>query len=139
RLSTCSTGIREVNLRKLCPQGYSVAMKKTAPKPAESLTAEAEPESSSADNAGHLTLAEVKELIELVSEKEFNEFELKRGSFRLRIVAGAVVESGLHAVSPQHFIVENGPIETALAPAETTRALASAPEEKLHVITSPIV
>src|SRR5262249_14776065 len=106
-------------------------MKKTAQKPAEAPMIESAPEKSSADNADHLTLAEVKELIELVSEKEFNEFELERGSFRLRIIARTLVESNLQAVSARPIVFENGPIGTATA---AQSAPAPAPEESLHII-----
>lgn len=82
-------------------------------------------------SAENLNLTEIKELIELISEKQFNEFELERGDFRLRLQKGALV---LPAVSP-----EPAPVMTAVTAAPTAIPTPSPVEEKLHVVTSPIV
>jgi acetyl-CoA carboxylase biotin carboxyl carrier protein len=108
---------------------------KTAPKPS--------PSSASSDN---LNLAEVKELIELISEKQFNEFELERGNFRLRLQKGAVrtiVETSLQNVAaapvvPTPVVMDSKPVEAAPVAAQPAAAPA-AEEEALHIITSPIV
>ncbi|MBK8316566.1 MAG: acetyl-CoA carboxylase biotin carboxyl carrier protein [Acidobacteria bacterium] len=88
-----------------------------------------------------MNIAQIKELIDLISEKQFNEFELERGGFRLRLQKGAsrmVVETtGSHAASPSAFVESRMSEPQAIAPATVP---APAPvEEKLHIITSPIV
>ena len=93
-----------------------------------------------------LSFTEIKELIELVYEKQFNEFELKRGSFRLHLQKGlgrAAAEASPQVVYVPQAAVESKPIEFAAAPpAPPQPAAAPTPapqEEKLHVVTSPIV
>jgi len=84
--------------------------------------------------AEYLSLTEIKELIELIAEKRFNEFELERGAFRLRLQKGiskAVVEASRQAATPA-AAGESRPVEVAAEPA-------SPPEEDLHILTSPIV
>lgn len=89
-----------------------------------------------------LALEEIKELVELIAEKQFDEFELERGRFRIRIVRGGA----------RHIALESNPApvaapkpaatasEEASSAAVSTAATApSAPEEKLHLVTSPIV
>jgi len=88
----------------------------------------------------NLSLTEIKELIELVSEKQFNEFELERGEFRLRLQRGggrAVGEAPPAPMAPQvaaappSYQPESKTVESVLAE--------PAVDEKLHLITSPIV
>lgn len=122
-------------------------MKKTARKTVAARTPEAgskqsKPESrNSPVSKDNLNLAEIKELIELVSDKQFNEFELERGSFRLRLQKGAprvVVESA----PPAPVVVETGsasPSVAAAAPTSEHAPAPAAPEESLHIVTSPIV
>ena len=54
--------------------------------------AETVPPSTASENevGNHPSLAEIEELIEFVSKKEFNEFELELGGFRLRWRKGAL-------------------------------------------------
>ena len=82
-------------------------------------------------SAENLSLTEIKELIGLISEKEFNEFELELGDFRLRLQKGATI---VPAVSP-----EPSPVIAAAPPAATVPATPLPAEEKLHLVTSPIV
>ncbi len=115
-------------------------LKASAPKVVESSA------TVSADPVDNLSLAEIKELVELVADKQFNEFELERGGFRLRLQKGVskvVVEQtqGL----PQGMMTLPVPsIELKPAP-QTTPASAPAPapeapqEEDLHIVSSPIV
>lgn len=103
--------------------------------------ATAEPSEPTAQN-----LAEIKALIELVAEKQITEFELERGDFRLRIQRGSTAEARpqtvslppVHApaVAPAPAVIEAPPPAAAPAP---VAAPATAPEENLHIITSPIV
>ena len=82
----------------------------------------------------NLSLIEIKELIELVSEKQFNEFELEHGDFRLRLQRGGA------RVASDAPVVAAMPIPVAAPHIEVTAAAEPvAVEEKLHLITSPIV
>jgi acetyl-CoA carboxylase biotin carboxyl carrier protein len=92
------------------------------------------------------SLVEIKELIELISEKQFNEFEIQRGDFYLRIQIGQnrmVSEVHPQRTPPTNALAEgNAYSPTAVIP-QAVAAPAVVPaaqeEEKLHIITSPIV
>ena len=88
------------------------------------------------DAANDLSLDEIKELIELVSQKQFAEFELVRGDFSLRLQrshsAKAEIEStvtGQPAASPESGAPKI-PSEEPGAPRD---------DDGLHYVTSPIV
>jgi acetyl-CoA carboxylase biotin carboxyl carrier protein len=89
------------------------------------------------------SLLEIKELIELVSSKQFNEFELRRGEFYIRVQTGQnrfVTELNVQGTNSSSTLAEG----KAFAPAAAApQAVAAAPavqeEEKLHIIVSPIV
>ncbi len=89
-----------------------------------------------------LSLTEIKELIELVSEKQFNEFELERGDFRLRLQKGGprLVEQPSGAIAGGTTLptpatqIGQGSAQVVIAPEP-----APIIEEKLHLVTSPIV
>jgi len=97
------------------------------------------------NSAEDLSLSEIKQLIELISEKQFNEFELERGSFRLRL------SKGLERTSVGHTAPEPAVIPPPVAPASLVPSVAApapmpaaapasaSPEESLHILTSPIV
>jgi acetyl-CoA carboxylase biotin carboxyl carrier protein len=93
----------------------------------------------------NLSLSEIKQLIDLISEKQFNEFELVRGDFKLRLMKG--VGGGLSNPVTANAQDLTGPrIAPLSASAPVPSAQASAPaaapvqqEEKLHIVTSPIV
>ncbi len=93
----------------------------------------------------NLSLDQVKELIELISEKQFTEFELERGSFRMRLgrdtSAKVLVEAAPTFASPASPVQAAPQVSaTQSAPAAVAAPTAAAPaEEHLHVITSPIV
>jgi acetyl-CoA carboxylase biotin carboxyl carrier protein len=92
----------------------------------------------------HPSLTEIKELIEFVSKKEFNEFELELGGFRLhwrKGVAEPATPSNRQSVGVPQPAGENRPVEFVSAtPAVAQPAPAPVPpEEKLHIVTSPIV
>jgi acetyl-CoA carboxylase biotin carboxyl carrier protein len=92
------------------------------------------PASRGSDVMGDLSLDEIKELIELVSQKQFTEFELVRGDFRLRLqrgqsggrpeIEGAALTQPDSAVEPVHAKSEAQEHET---------------DDELHYVTSPIV
>lgn len=84
----------------------------------------------------HLNLGEIKQLIELIAEKQFSEFELQRGDFRLRLQRGKLAAEVQGGAGPAVLVT------AAPAIAETPTVVAApapAPEEKLHLVTSPIV
>lgn len=107
------------------------------------------PKSKVAGESGdNLSLSEIKNLIELISDKNFNEFELERGNFRLRLSKGvvksaaaqqpfAVVEQALASV-PAPTAVIQPQIAVPASPA-TEPAAPAKQEENLHILTSPIV
>ncbi len=126
-------------------------MKKTdrkttgAAKGAKAPVAKPAPKSAGGSTGENLSLSEIRELIELVAEKQFNEFEMERGGFRLRLQKGAakaaaeaaqtVVLAAPAPVAAAAPIVAPAPAAPAAAPAPA----AAAEEEKLHIVTSPIV
>jgi acetyl-CoA carboxylase biotin carboxyl carrier protein len=97
-----------------------------------------------------MNLKEIKELIELVSEKDFEEFEIERQGFRLRICryrdrsVSAGQQPPLIVASPHLLPVESGEaarsvdaLSQASAPAAQPQPAAAA--EQLHTLRSPIV
>ena len=93
----------------------------------------------------HPGLTEIKELIEFVSKKEFNEFELELGGFRLRWRKGApepaAAPSNRQTANVPQPAAENRSSEFVYAtPAAAQHAPAPVPpEEELHIVASPIV
>jgi acetyl-CoA carboxylase biotin carboxyl carrier protein len=82
---------------------------------------------------------ELKELIEFLIEKDIAEFELERGDVKVRIKRGTLVS----VVPAQPHTVVHNP-QTPASPGEVpgpsaSSAKASAPEEGLHIVKSPIV
>ncbi len=111
--------------------------RRTKGTPNESVSAHAVRNSTNANKGGFPNLAEIKELIEIISEKQFNEFELQQGDFYLRVqksLSGIVTESSLQSAVTSDAVVEaraGGSVSAATAPVPA--------EEKLHIITSPFV
>lgn len=88
------------------------------------------------------SLTEIKELIEFVSKKEFNEFELERGGFRLRWRRGGgeqTAPSGRLPANVPQLAGENRPAESVSAPPAAAQPALSPQEEKLYIVASPIV
>jgi len=84
-------------------------------------------------------LKEIKEIIELVSEKGFTEFELQKDSFRLKISASFNQETIL-ASKPQAAIVKTEVVATSLEKTPVLQAPPQVkPEQELYKIKSPIV
>lgn len=89
-----------------------------------------------------LSLDEIKELVELIAEKQFNEFELERGNFRLRLQRGAKEVESVTLV--QQPLVQAAPTPAPIpaplpAPSATMQPPAPPAEDNLHIVTSPIV
>jgi acetyl-CoA carboxylase biotin carboxyl carrier protein len=97
----------------------------------------------------NLDLAQIKELIELISEKQFTEFELERGSFRMRLGRGTttkvITETSQVLSNPLPIgiqapsVVESVVVTPPPVAATPVSAVVPEPEETLHIITSPIV
>lgn len=100
-----------------------------------------------------MNLREVKELIELVSEKGFAEFEIEHQGFRLHIcrsketpppaqpIPSPVIISSTIPVAPELSAPAQPEVAPRPAPAQVraAQAEAPAPEMQLHTIKSPIV
>lgn len=87
------------------------------------------------------SLIEIKELIELVSNKQFNEFELQRGDFYLRVQMGnsrIATELSLPGTPASNALPE-AYVPAVPAPQAVVAPTAVQDDEKLHIITSPIV
>ena len=89
-----------------------------------------------------MTLKEIKELIDTLTEKDVAEFELERGNERIRIrrhnPAGPP-QIAFASVSPA---LSASPVPATSAPPPPTPALEAPPaqmEEEFHLIKSPIV
>ena len=101
---------------------------------------------SSADTE-MLELGQIKELIELIADKQFTDFELERGKFRLRLGRGSTPKAApetIHYVAamPEVAPPASVPLPVPLAavqPPSAAPAPPAAQEENLHIITSPIV
>ena len=98
------------------------------------------------EEGNYPSLPELKELIEFVSKKEFNEFELELGGFRLYWRKGApepaAAPSNRQPANVPQPAGENRPAEFVSAPPAERREPAPAPvppEEELHIVASPIV
>ncbi len=120
--------------------------KRATPGAAKASAPKTTPAKVAAGSEDNLSLAEIKTLIELISDKQFNEFELERGSLRLRLSKGVQKVAVSQIAAEPARIVEQAAVAvpTALpvqAPTVTAAPVATpAPqEENLHIVTSPIV
>ncbi|MBK7992782.1 MAG: acetyl-CoA carboxylase biotin carboxyl carrier protein [Blastocatellia bacterium] len=91
-----------------------------------------------------MELKEIKELIELVSEKGFTEFELKQGSFKIKISSfsndvtpPSVSKSSKRLEEPQTEKIIPTVVEPPKTPIVTEKEIKV--EKDLHKIKSPIV
>jgi len=101
-----------------------------------------------ADSGDNLSLSEIKTLIELISDKQFSEFELERGNFRLRLSKGLPKATISHEQTGSAEKVMAAPPVPATAVIQPQVIAPVAPvadptpikeEEGLHIVTSPIV
>ncbi|MFN0107635.1 MAG: acetyl-CoA carboxylase biotin carboxyl carrier protein [Blastocatellia bacterium] len=95
-----------------------------------------------AESADNLNLVEIKALIELVAEKQFNEFELERGNFRLRLSKGLAKSAAIAepiASVEQKVVAAPVAAPQSVAPTSVVEPPPAKEEENLHVVTSPIV
>jgi acetyl-CoA carboxylase biotin carboxyl carrier protein len=83
-----------------------------------------------------LSFKEIKELIDLVSERGLAGVEIERSGFRLRIEGLPAAPS---VAVPTVAAAASLPAPTADVPAPATAAVPEAAEQGVHVITSPIV
>jgi acetyl-CoA carboxylase biotin carboxyl carrier protein len=87
---------------------------------------------------------ELKELIEFLIEKDIAEFELERGDVKVKIKrAGEHTVVHTHAEMPYVALPVSQPGQTSIAPAAAppppVAAVEAVPEEKFHIVKSPIV
>ena len=107
--------------------------------------AEAAKKRTVAEPVDNLSLSEVKQLIDLISEKQFNEFELVRGDFKLRLMKGTGKILGNPATAEAQELIEQRvaslPASAPVPPLQASGPVAAPvqQEEKLHIVTSPIV
>lgn len=113
---------------------------------AETQKVEAAKKKTVAEPADNLSLSEIKQLIDLISEKQFNEFELVRGDFKLRLMKGVErvsVNPAAAAEAREYIEPRIMPMPAnAATPAPQSSVSATIPvqqEETLHIVTSPIV
>jgi acetyl-CoA carboxylase biotin carboxyl carrier protein len=85
-----------------------------------------------------LSLKEIRDLIDLVTERGLAGLEIERAGFRLRIDGRRNVSEAPVAMSAVAIPVAAAP-QAPRPVAAGTEAAAPAPEENVHVITSPIV
>jgi len=88
---------------------------------------------------------ELKELIEFLIEKDIAEFELERGDVKVKVKRGAMAAAPL-AFPVTQFAAPLAPVPASAVPSPKPGAAGSAagaapsePEEKLHIVKSPIV
>ncbi len=119
---------------------------RTATSAVEATKVEATKKKPVAEPADNLNLSEIKQLIDLIAEKQFNEFELVRGDFKLRLMKGTSQAATVAVVAEVPQVIEQRvtpALVSAPAPAPTpsvVESVAPAPqEEHLHIVTSPIV
>jgi acetyl-CoA carboxylase biotin carboxyl carrier protein len=93
-----------------------------------------------------MNLKEVRELIELVSEKGIAEFELERQGFRIRICRARTPEQAVQYAQAAPLLVQSSaPVHQEPAQAVASTGVAVAPaepakvDEPLNILTSPIV
>ncbi|MGE0887665.1 MAG: acetyl-CoA carboxylase biotin carboxyl carrier protein [Blastocatellales bacterium] len=126
--------------------------RKTRRTPSKEATApkvEAQKKPTSTTPSEDIGLSEIKQLIELIFEKQFNEFELERGNFRLRLLKGvgktASGQMPIEMIPRTEPVIASAPVTQTVvepqqvAPVANTSSPVAQEEENLHIITSPIV
>lgn len=113
---------------------------------ADALKVETTKKATVAESSDNLNLSEIKQLIDLIAEKQFNEFELVRGDFKLRLMKGVSRAASVAVVAETPQVIEQRAIPAPIsapvaapAPQEAAAPVPAAPEENLHIVTSPIV
>jgi len=91
-----------------------------------------------------VNLKEIKELIKLISENGFTEFEIEREGFRLRVSRGVAVTSVAPVVLAQPSAAPQAVPPSQAPQAEQVQAAKpesreEAPDASLHIIKSPLV
>jgi acetyl-CoA carboxylase biotin carboxyl carrier protein len=128
----------------------SSSSKKPTAKPKSSLPKRTrKTETKPTDSTAFVSLQQIKDLVEFVAEKQFDEFELERGDFRLRLRKGGSKTTTEIITMPAVSQVTAPPVATPAHPPQTVAtpppvaapppAEAPLAEEDLHTLTSPIV
>lgn len=99
--------------------------------------------SRSLSTESSVNMDELRELIQLIRENEFTEFELEREGFRVRFRRGGEVSAGVGSSSTGAAPAQTPSIDAAVAAAPShpgaKAETAATADENLHIITSPIV
>jgi acetyl-CoA carboxylase biotin carboxyl carrier protein len=104
--------------------------------------------SRSLSTENSVNLDELRELIQLIRENEFTEFELEREGFRVRFRRGPAAgevnaggSSSLHSTSAGQSPSAESSVATSAAPSHpgAKAETAANADEDLHIVTSPIV
>jgi acetyl-CoA carboxylase biotin carboxyl carrier protein len=98
--------------------------------------------SLSAENS--VNMDELRELIQLIRENDFTEFELEREGFHVRFRRGPAPSEttgsvGSSSDAPAHASSPQAASATAASSQPSTKTETASDEENLHIITSPIV
>jgi acetyl-CoA carboxylase biotin carboxyl carrier protein len=89
-----------------------------------------------------MTLKEIKELIDTLTEKDVAEFEMERGNERIRIRRHSLTGSPQIAFASVSPAVSAPPVPASATPPSPVPAIQAPPaqiEEEFHMIKSPIV
>src|ERR1019366_2702112 len=84
---------------------------------------------------------EIKELIELLVEKDITEFEIERGDVKLHIRRGGAAQAPqvVHVAAPVSAPLASPVVTEADKPSAVTAPTEAADEANLHTVKSPIV
>ena len=84
---------------------------------------------------------EIKELIELLVEKDITEFEIERGDVKLHIRRGGAAQAPqmVHVAAPVSAPLAATVVTEAAKPTAVAASAEAADEANLHIVKSPIV
>jgi acetyl-CoA carboxylase biotin carboxyl carrier protein len=84
-------------------------------------------------------LKEIKDLLRYVTRSGFQEFELKQGDFSLRVKRPDPAAAEAQTIPAAAWQVTASPAPPPAAATRTAEAAAPPVDEKLHLVTSPII
>lgn len=86
-----------------------------------------------------MDLKEIKDLLRYVTRSGLQEFELKQGDFSLRVKRPDPAAADLQTIPPAAWQVTASPAPSPAAANRTLETVAPPVDEKLHLVTSPII
>jgi acetyl-CoA carboxylase biotin carboxyl carrier protein len=84
-------------------------------------------------------LKDIKDLLRYVTRSGFQEFELKQGDFSLRVKRPDSAAGENHPIPAAAWQVTASPAPPPAASIRATESAAPPADEKLHIVTSPII